>query len=218
MLNELEKALGDWLGQGRNRVGQIAVVAQPEGFALCHRDDLDDTTLPSWHDPVEAAVIARFDDAKNFRPLKTAPNLAHGWRLHLRDLSELRIALDYFYPGRLAWLRAFDQERFVATPLRETLARQSGMYRVAAKISDEAVDRLVAGFCRSEGGCLRTIMWKRDPAGNLATTQLPAEKFDPAFDQTGEGKPTLPLLCQEICPLFVAAAREAVKEAGPANP
>ena len=94
----------------------------------------------------DAAEIAKFDDAGNYRPLKTAPNLRHGWCMQLSSLCELRHALDLFYPGRLAVFRAYQEEEFATTPLRETLNRQSGMYRVAAKISDEQIDELVGDF------------------------------------------------------------------------
>jgi len=90
------------------------------------------------------------------------------------------------------------------------------MYRVAAKISDLQIDDLVAGFCRSSGGCLRTILWKRDAAGAIASTKLPKEKFDPAHDQAlsrpGATPPaTVPLLCQEACNLLIAECRKVVK-------
>src|SRR5947199_7086170 len=109
-----------------------------------------------------AVEIAKYDDAGNYRPLKTAPNLRHGWRLELATLDELRRALDYFYPGRLAVFAAWKNEQLRITPLRETLDRQSGMYRIAAKISDEQIDNVVGNFCRSDSGCFRTILWKRD--------------------------------------------------------
>ena len=40
---------------------------------------------------------------------------------------------------------------------------------------------------------------------------LPGTKFDPAYDQTGRGEVTMPLLCQEACNLLVAEARKVVK-------
>ena len=89
---------------------------------------------------------------------------------------------------------------------------------MAAKISDEQIDDLVGDFCRSDGGCLRTILWKRDRRGTIASTKLPPEKFDPAHDQTatrpGSATPptaTIPLLCQEACNLVVAECRKVVK-------
>jgi hypothetical protein len=85
------------------------------------------------------------------------------------------------------------------------------MYRSTATIRDEEANTLVGNFCRSDGGCLRTILWKRDENGTIASTKLPAEKFDPTFDQTGGGRPVISLLCQEACNLLVAEARKIVK-------
>ena len=113
--------------------------------------------------------------------------IATGWRLELDTVEELRRALDYFYPGRLAVFAAWKSGNLKTTSLRETLDRQSGMYRVAAKISDPQINDLVADFCRSDGGCLRTILWKRDRSGAIASTKLPKEKFDPAYDQVTAG-------------------------------
>jgi hypothetical protein len=150
--------------------------------------------------------------------------LRHGWRLELDTLEELTCALDYFYPGRIAVFAAWRNDKLQTTPLRETLDRQSGMYRLAAKISDSQIDDLVADFCRSNGGCLRTILWKRDGDGAIASTKLPKEKFDPTCDQTpasippGSANPataataaTVPLLCQEACNLLIAECRKVVK-------
>jgi len=139
--------------------------------------------------------------------------------LELATLDELRRALDYFYPGRLAVFAAWKNEQLRITPLRETLDRQSGMYRVAAKISDEQIDNVVGNFCRSDSGCLRTILWKRDQHSTIASTKLPPAKFDPLQDQTtvldGPGSATpataIPLLCQEPCNLLVAECRKVVK-------
>jgi len=109
------------------------------------------------------------------------------------------------------------------------------MYRVAAKISDQQINDLVADFCRSDTGCLRTILWKRDQSGAIASAKLPKEKFDPASDQAAarpmqvgtsrcdvrtaqRAVPTshsvaaaVPLLCQEACNLLVAECRKVVK-------
>ena len=198
-------------------IGQILIRQTADGeFVLSHRDDQYPSNLQVFVRPEDAIEIARYDDAKNYRPLKTAPNLRRGWQLKVEDAAGLRRALDYFYPGRLAVLTAWKQNRLVTTPLRDTLNRQSGMYRVAAKISDQQVDDVVAKVCKSNGGCLRTILWQRDSAGGSPSTKLPPDKFDPACDQTGGNRPTTPLLCQEACSLLVNACREAVKMEGAA--
>jgi sirohydrochlorin cobaltochelatase len=136
----------------------------------------------------------------------------------------LRRSLDYFYPGRLAVFAAWKNAYLKTTPLRETLDRQSGMYRVAAKASDQQINDLVAAFCRSDSGCLRTILWKRNRSGLIASTKLPKQKFDPAYDQVMAAcnaralrreVATVPLLCQEACNLLVAECRKVVKSESP---
>jgi sirohydrochlorin cobaltochelatase len=220
--------------------GQILVVRVEKrdgaGFVLLHRDDESLGQLQTYRDAEDAVEIAKYDDARNYRPLKTAPNLRHGWRLELATVEELRRALDYFYPGRLPVFAGWKSGYLKTTALRETLDRQSGMYRVAAKISDPQINDLVADFCRSDGGCLRTILWKRDLNGVIASMKLPKEKFDPAFDQvtqlcsrrpTNDARAshppslsygvansetvTVPLLCQEACNLLVAECRKVIK-------
>jgi hypothetical protein len=218
--------------------GQILVKKRDgAGFVLLHRDDESLDRLQTYLDAADAVQIAKYDDAGNYRPLKTAPNLRHGWRLELATVEELRHALDHFYPSRLAVFAAWKSGYLKTTALRETLDRQSGMYRVATKISDPQINDLVADFCRSDSGCLRTILWKRDRNGVIASTKLPKAKFDPVYDQmmaacsrrpagdarashppsprfgvAGSEAATGPLLCQEACNLLVAECRKVVKD------
>src|SRR4029077_3514784 len=208
--------------------GQILVTKREgAGFVLSHRDDASLHQLQRYRDAENAIEIAKYDDAGNYRPLKTAPNLRHNWRLELATVEELRRALDYFYPSRLTVYVAWKRGYLKTTALRETLDRQSGMYRVAAKISDPQINDLVADFCRSDSGCLRTILWKRDRDGVIASAKLPKEKFDPVCDQViascslrpaGDSRAshseaaTVPLFCQEACNLLVAECRKVVKD------
>ena len=209
---QIERALEAALIDDRRRFGQISIQKKDSGgFVLVHRDDEDRERLQIFRNAEDASEIARWDDAGNYRPLKTAPNLRHGWRLEIVDLSELRLALDLFYPGRLAIFTAWKETHLKTTPLRETLDRQSGMYRIAAKISDERIDELVGNFCRSDGGCLRTILWKRDERGTIPSAKLPPEKFAPSHDQAGLGEQVIPLLCQEACNLLVNECRRVLK-------
>jgi len=199
--------------------GQILVRrASGSRFVLSHRDDEAADQLKIFRSAEDAIEIAKHDAAGNYRPLKTAPSLRHGWRLELQTPEDLRRALEYFYPGRIAMFAAWKSDQLQATPLRETLDRQSGMYRVAARISDSRINDLVGDFCRSNGGCLRTIMWKRDGNSAIASTKLPKEKFDPEEDQarvpSGPGSEIpaiIPLLCQEACNLLIAECRKVVK-------
>jgi sirohydrochlorin cobaltochelatase len=207
-----ERALGIWVARGLRYIGEIAIDCCADGsFALAHRDDAGRAGLVLHTEAESAIELVRFDDAGDYRPLKTAPTLRHGWKLTAKGLADLRLALEHFYPGRLAAFFAFEKAELQTTSLRETLERQSGMYRIAAQITEEQADELVGNFCRSDGGCLRTILWRRDRAGTVPSTKLPPEKFDPAWDQTGKGQAVVPLLCQEACNLLVAEARAAVQ-------
>jgi sirohydrochlorin cobaltochelatase len=207
-----ERALGDWLAKGFRCIGQIAIEPRNEGtFVLRHREDRGRTDLVVSDRADDAAELARFDKAGEYRPLKTAPTLRQGWELRVGNLDELRLALDLFYPGRLAAFLAFERNELVTTPLRVTLERQTGMYRIAAQITEEQADELVGSFCRSDGGCLRTILWRRDAAETVPSTRLPQTKSAPRHDQVGDAEPVVPLLCQEACNLLVAAARAVVQ-------
>lgn len=221
-MKESQQLLQALVAEKASWIGQLEIVPFEEGFVLFHRDDAGRSDLGE-HETDDAFEIARFDDAGNYRPLKTAPTLRHGWRIFARDLLQVEQVIDTIYPGRLAMLCAFKSGRLTTTSLRETLNRQSGMYRVAANISDEQIDDLVGDFCRSHGGCLRTILWKRDATGKMLSSNLPPEKFDPAVGQYLSAKrprsatvaaESIPLLCQEACNLLVAACRDTVKLEG----
>ncbi len=207
----LEQLLEAELAEGSLAIGEIAIVRSVDGrFQLMHRGAL----ITGDFAGKEAGEIARFDSSGNFRPLKAAPSLRADWRLFVSTVREVIEVVEAIYPARLPAWRAWRSDRLATTSLRETLNRQSGMYRVAAKISDEQINDLVANFCRSDGRCLRTILWRRDQAGTIASNKLPPEKFDPAFDQNGRAGRCVPLLCQEACNLLVSACREVVKRAG----
>lgn len=209
---QIELALERWQTVGLRAIGQVAIASRPErALVLCHRDDAERDDLAIYFSAEDAAEIAKYDDAGDYRPLKTAPNLRHGWRLELIGIRALRRALDLFYPGRLAAFLAAEQGQLTSTSFRETLARQTGMYRVAANITNTEADALIGRFCRSDCGCLRTIVWKCDTSGAIPSTQLPPEKYQTAHDQTGRNEPVIPLLCQEACNLLVAEARKVVK-------
>ncbi len=135
-------------------------------------------------DPEDAAALALYDDAGAYRPLKTAPNLRHGWRLSCPTRRRCGWRWTCFI--RRGWGRGRRSSRDGWR--RRRCARRSAGRRACTasprKLTDEQADALVGRFCRSDGGCLRTILWRRDAAGTVPSSQLPPEKFDPAYDQT----------------------------------
>jgi len=192
---DLTKALSDWLVRGGERIGQIALAPVREGWELRHSDDAGRTDLALHLRPEAARDLANFDAQGNFRPLKTAPTLVRGWRLVLPEATAVRRALDYFYPAMTGVWLSHQGGELVPVILRETLARQSGMYRVTQKLTDADARQLIDGFC---AGCLKHRLWE-------IATHNPQP---PAFAQD-----TLPLLCHEACNLLIAKAREVAKQA-----
>ena len=79
-----DRPRSNWLAAGLRCIGQIPIEKpDDDSFALCHREDAGRDDLRPTSTAEDAAELARFDDAGNYRPLKTAPNLRHGWRLKL---------------------------------------------------------------------------------------------------------------------------------------
>lgn len=208
MSSGIERALETWLAARRNRIGELLIRGN---FELLHHADANRTDLQLFNTPQAAREITRYDETGNFRPLKSAPNLRRGWKLALSGgIGELREALDFFYPAMLGTLLAHERGALEITPLRETLNRQSGMYAVTKKISNEQANELIGQFCRSDGKCLKTILWEIEPG--VPVTSLYASKFDPRANQLKTNEPAIPLLCAEACNLLVASARSVVKK------
>jgi sirohydrochlorin cobaltochelatase len=182
------------------RIGELVVITdKPDSFHLMHQDDFH-ASPRLFHQPKDAREIAKYDRSGEFRPLKGAPNLKTGWRLDLSSVQEVREALDYFYPGAISSWIAYD--RLSPVTLRETLERQSGMYRVTRQISDTDANRVIEKVCNTQTGCLRKILWSIDERQpNQQKRQL-----DLKDQHSG-----IPYLCVEACNWLVAAMRKEVK-------
>lgn len=190
-------------------MGEVAILREAEGYQLRHIDDAQRTDLELFTHPEDARHLSVYDDEGRFRPLRTAPNLRHGWRLRLSDLAGVRLALDHFYPGMLGVLVSYERSQLPVIPLRDMLERQTGMYAVTKKITDEEAQAMIGGFCKSQGSCLKTILWRISP--EVPITSQPPGKFDPLVNQTGTAARAIPMLCHEACNLLVAQARSVVK-------
>jgi 4Fe-4S iron-sulfur cluster binding domain/DR2241 stabilising domain len=220
----IEQLLQECLRSGPINLGELVVrEIEPGRFLIRHwKDDESPRKLV-----VETAVtavleIARYDGQGNYRPLKGAPNLRTGWELRLESVTEVRQAIDYFYPGAFSTWLAFNRGEITPVDLRQTLTRQTGMYRVTQRLTGFQAEDLAGRFCQSHSGCLRTILWTID--GKAPEKYLPCSKFDPQADQLEEQKGELskdggagappcrvPFLCVEACNLFVAESRKIVK-------
>ena len=183
-------------------LGEILI---DQDFTLRHVDDGGKNELEVFTDASAARKIARYDASGNYRPLKSAPNLRRGWLLKSESLENLELALDYFYPAAIALWFSWLQGSLAPTPFRETLDRQTGMYRVTQLITDQQTADILLGCCNSETGCLRKILWEISPGKPLDFFPLSKRSVDE--DVSAE----IPLLCLEVCHLVINAARTMAK-------
>jgi len=183
-------------------IGEVLITRTGTTFTLRHHLDAAAENLTRHTAPESAREIAKYDASGKFRPLKSAPTLIRGWELTVPDAASLQLALDILYPAAVAnWQRHADAP--IAT-LRDTLNRQTGIYRVTAMLRDDEAQQLVADTCH-DTKCLRRILWPLHTG--QPWTSLPREKQSPAAAPN-----EIPLLCTDACPLLVGGARSAVKK------
>ena len=212
----IAEALERLCERGPWRLGQVLASRAPEGtFTLQHEADArlgheGDVAPRHLLSPEEVRDWVRYDWAGRYRPLKGAPTLRRGWFFETPSVRDLHRALDFIYPGAIGSWLAWRSSNLPVVHLRQTLGRQSGLYRVTRKLTDDEADRMIGRFCQSETGCLRTILWRIDEARPVSS--LPGNKFDPHADQLGRPGACVPVLCAEPCNLLVAEARAVVKK------
>jgi hypothetical protein len=209
----LTEHLAAWLESGGTYLGQIVIMAKKKGtgvtsYWLAHRDD--EVALRGGGEKLQietsaaaALELAKADAHGAYRPIKGAPTLKSGWALHLASLSEVREALDFIYPAALGNWVHFSAGRVKAVPLRETLNRQTGMYRITQLLTDEDGDALICENCGLDK-CRRQIVWPISEGRPLRG--LAIEKKSPPTD-----KHEMPLLCLEACNFLVAKGRPFIK-------
>lgn len=178
------------LGGGSCVVGEVLVEV---GFSLRHREDRGRDDLEVFTDHVAARNLAKYDSSGSFRPLKSAPGLRRGWMIRAEDPAGVLLALEEFYPAAVGLWLSFLQGAISPTGCRETLDRQTGMYRRAGLIGDDQIPSLIAARCRSQ--CLRIPLWHPAGTGN--------------HDFPVPGR--IPLLCREACNLLVSDALDVVR-------
>ncbi len=202
----LTGALHAWLTAGGSRIGEVLISQSAASFSLRHHLDAAAENLTRHAGPESARDLARYDAAGNFRPLKSAPTLVRGWEIMLPNAEFLLLALDFLYPAAVAnWLHHENGTLKVPT-LRETLERQTGIYRVTALLRDDEASKLVSDTC--EHKCLRHVLWPLragQPWALLAAEKQLAPESPPS---AGKG---IPLLCTDACPLLIGGARSVVK-------
>lgn len=186
------EAFAAWIGMepGGRVFGQVLIRAEPPGgYYLCHRDEVGAVDLDLYADPRAAREISKLTDAGEYRPLKSSPNLRHGWALRVEDARGLGVAMNYLYPAGIVHWHLYREGRLEITDYRATAARQSGIYKRIQHLSDEGVQN-AAKACCGEAVCLKKTLWDVD-----AETTLEMDR--------GEGE----IPCPEPCSIFVSFAR-----------
>ncbi len=210
MKRNLTEALAQWIADGARVIGQIRITPRPDGgYQLRHVDDADREALEIHAGPAAARPLSFFDDKGEYRPLKTAPSLKRGWSLDLRNASELRQTLDHFYPAMTALWLAHLEGHLKVVPLRETLARQTGMYAASKRLLDDEGQQGVGSACAASN-CLKRTLWPF--AEGQPLIHLPVEITTADMRAASGGGSEIPMLCHEACNILVAACREIVKK------
>jgi sirohydrochlorin cobaltochelatase len=192
------------LSSGRFSMGQLFLARD---YSIRHADDIgkEDGDLRCYESVTDARDISRYDAEGNFRPLKTAPNLRTGWLLRLKSIEEMELALEFFYPSAIGLWLSFLKGTLRVTNLRQTLDRQTGMYRITQLLTLPQADELVGKCCDLGVGCLRTILWELEPG--VPITKLPHRKL--SLEDLPNDR--IPLICRELCNLVVASTRPIAK-------
>jgi hypothetical protein len=186
------EAFAVWVNQkpGGRVFGQVLVRAKSSGgYYLCHRDDVGAVDLELHEEPRAAREISKLTDAGEYRPLKSSPNLRHGWVLKVGEARGLGVAMNYLYPAGIVHWHLYREGKLEVTDYRENAARQSGIYKRIQRLSDEGVQN-AARACCEDAVCLKKTLWDLD-----AKTPLEMDR--------GEGE----IPCPEPCSIFVSFAR-----------
>lgn len=210
-MRPLPETIAGWIHDGFSLIGQIRITSTSDGgFELRHREDENAHGLQVFHSSSAARDLSFFDEARNYRPLKTAPNLRRGWSLLVENAGDLRLALDHFYPAMTAIWRSHLEGSLTSVPLRDTLDRQTGMYAASKRLQDEEGLQLVANACNSQTGCMKRKLWPFTKTLDLAGFSARERSTEVVMLDSGEKE--IPLLCHEACNILVAACRETVKK------
>lgn len=176
--------------------GQVAVARRKERYEVRHCNDAE---TPAGQLELLFAKELRNrlsqDAAGRFRPLRSAPDLLDGWRATAFSSEDLWRILNAVYPGALGDWHVFRQRKKNAVSFPEFAARQSGMFRVVARLNGNQAQQ-VADACCDERLCLKQRLWS---AGENRKTKAPSPLAEPG------------LVCLEPCPLFLELARRSVK-------
>ena len=158
------RAFMSWIqaGSGAPRVFLQTTVWSSEsgGFEIRHERDRAAAAeaLRNFHEPYEALALASTTTEGKYRPLKTAPDLAGGWRFAGLTEDEVWEVYAHLYPAAPVHCYLQSRGRLPVVSFREASRHQTGMYAGVEAPAQVGVGALVEGCC-SEKRCLRNATW-----------------------------------------------------------
>tara|TARA_R110002096_G_scaffold196404_15_gene379296 strand:+ start:4919 stop:5527 length:609 start_codon:yes stop_codon:yes gene_type:complete len=192
----LAQELDQLIPQGESRkFGELVLSRSDAGtFTAMHRTDAmmngSLESLDSIQSASELRELSRHDTEGNYRPLKTAPTLIHGWQTSSDCAEEFLSRLDAIYPAVFATWVEYQKGTAPPVPLQETLSRQSGIYKNASGITDQNANQIMRDTCSL--GCIRKIAWPINDHCTVSKLKaLPRE---------------IPVVCVEACSLAISEA------------
>ncbi len=209
--------LRNLLRSGVHRMGELEFQTNVSNHfcIVTHWQDAGRVNEPGFgglerHDGPSAArdLACRTEDGQ-YRFNKGQTNLQRGWMMVLESGEDLRQALDQFYPAGVGVFLAHRNDTLEVENLRDKLQRQSGMYRLADKISDAGAQQLIRKICGPNHACARRILWQIDAHTPLDDSE--ASRFSGIPAPLAENE-AIPLLCREACNFFVEECRKAAQE------
>lgn len=174
-------------------VGQALVRRMHPGYELRHAEDrtAGDTELRTIT-LQDVRQLSQFTNTNSFRPLKSAPTLRTGWRLHVVNDGDLEVALNHLYPNAIADWYAVRTGKPPVTNYREFTNRQTGMYRITTMLTDAQATQVIQACCGRKF-CLKRRLWT---VRGLAPDSLAEKTLIP---------------CLEPCAILLEFARKAMR-------
>jgi hypothetical protein len=195
MIAIANRAFEQFVAQIRDEVvfAQVLIRRAEAGFELRHVTDAAAATASLRTIGLsDVRALAQFAGGGAFRPLKSAPNLQTGWLLRGLDDPELEVALNNLYPGAIADWYAAQSPQPPVTGYREFTARQTGMYRMTARLTNAQAAPVIRATCHRRF-CLKQRLWT---VPGLATDAQPDKSLIP---------------CLEPCAILLEFARTAMR-------
>lgn len=164
-------------------------------YDVRHVDDAGHAVadLESYHDPLAARELSKYDDDGMYRPLKTGTNMPTGWAFPDLDWRDAVETVETLYPATVAnWYRE-QQGTLDIDHWADTTDRQTGIYGIVSELPREAVEWVAETAC-DDSQCVKRREWQYGTDDELA-----ADGGAGAFP------------CREPCSLVIAAGRKWTK-------